>query len=118
MKDFFNPTTFFTAAIFFYCLTAIDCNAQTGNNKRAAAANQTVYRVGQWVEVEMKDGTTMRAKVLYKKKRKNQYWLHQIGGLRQGICHARYLRPIEEDHNQVQLAEGIQTNSKKALATN
>ncbi len=105
----------FTAVIFFYCLYANDCIAQSAAKKYKKAPKKEYYRVGQWVEVEMKDGTFLTARVLYKKRRRNQYWLYQVGGTRQGTCHAKYLRPVEIDEG-IRLAEEIKAEPVNAVA--
>ncbi len=64
-----------------------------GPDKHCCNPKKKYYRVGQWVDVEMKDNTTIRARVMGKAG-KNQYWLQQVGGDRKGVAHARHLTPV------------------------
>ncbi len=70
--------------------------ASTKVNKNETNSMHQYFKIGQWVEVEMKDGSIMQAKVMYKREKRDMYWLQQRGGDRKGICHARYIRAIEE----------------------
>ncbi len=75
--------------------TAGGCE-KSGTDKQCCGQKKKYYKVGQWVDVDMKDNTIMRARVLGKMG-KNKYWLQQIGGDRKGVCHARYLTPAAPD---------------------
>lgn len=83
---------FICFSVLFCCTTPVRVVAGPANGKGPDSPEKVKFKVDQEVEVVMKDGSVMEARVVFKKDKKNQYWLQQVGGDRQGLCHARYMR--------------------------
>lgn len=57
---------------------------------------EKVIRVRQYVLVEMKDGTVVKAIVLGRQGN-NKFWVRKVGAKRQGMVHKKHIIPLTEN---------------------